>query len=79
MQWAGMIATGPEILLDVNFTGFVASTIGLFAVAAFTLHCLSAIRKQGDSMFTHKHIGVSAVGLGSYFILGIISTLPLEV
>lgn len=75
MQWAGMIATwGPEILLDVlNFTGFVASTIGLFAVAAFTLlFMLSAIRKQGDSMFTHKHIGVSAVGLGSYFILGII-------
>lgn len=75
MQWAGMIATwGIEILLDMlNFMGFAASVLGLLAVTVFTLsYMLPTIKKQGVANLRSQYLGITAVGIGSYFLLGII-------
>ena len=74
MQWAGMIATwGPSMLFDaLNFVGFTASTIGLFVVAILALKfTLPIIKKQENAQLSLRHLGITAIGIGSYFLLGI--------
>jgi len=74
MQWFGMIATwGPGMLLDtLNFVGFAASTFGLLVVAISALKfILPIIKEQEDAQLTLRHIGITAIGVGSYFLLGI--------
>jgi len=74
MQWAGMIATwGPGMLVDaLNFIGFAASTFGLLVVAVIALKfTLPIIKKQENAQLNLRHISITAIGIGSYFVLGI--------
>lgn len=75
MQWIGMIATwGPSILVDVmNFIGFVASSFGLLVVAVLALiFCIPIIKRQENAQINPKQIGITAIGIGSYFVLGVL-------
>jgi hypothetical protein len=74
MQWAGMIATwGPSLLLDaLNFVGFATSAFGLLVVAILALKfTIPIIKKQETAQLNLKHFGITAIGIGSYFLLGI--------
>ncbi|MFB3888229.1 MAG: hypothetical protein ACE14S_01980 [Candidatus Bathyarchaeia archaeon] len=72
MQWTGMLTTfGAQILLDpVNLAGFVASVLGLLAVALSGLQSLLPVIKGKPATLNPRRIGVTAVGFGCYFIVG---------
>jgi hypothetical protein len=62
------------MLLDpLNFAGFTASVFGLLTVAVFALKFMfPKIKNQNAVKLNPRYIGATAVGLGSYFILGVL-------